>query len=59
MSNDEKVARLQQLLKPIIDWYKQAEADSDIDSSYLYDMTVERFDDLGRGDFQEIVEILK
>jgi hypothetical protein len=60
MSNDEKIAELRKILKPIIEWYRKVEGDGEPDSSYLYDTTHEVFSDyLSRGDYQSIIEILK
>ncbi len=59
MSNEEKIEALRKTLKPIIDWYRKVQEEGEPDSSYLYDTTYERFDDLlSRGDFQQIIEIL-
>lgn len=59
MSNDERVNALRKILKPIIDWYTKIEEEGEPDSSYLYDTTCDRFNDLSRGDLQQIIEILK
>jgi len=60
MSDTEKIEKLQNILKSIIDWYKATEVEGEPDSSYLYDVTVEQFENnLSRGDYQQIIEILK
>lgn len=59
MNNDEKIAELQKILKPTIDWYRKIKADGEPDSSYLYDTTIEVFNDnQTRGDIQNVIEIL-
>lgn len=60
MKDTEKVAQLQKILKPIIEWYKEVEENGTSDDSYLYDTTVDKFEEeLKRGDYQEIIELLK
>ena len=58
MSDSEKLEELRKILSPILEWYKKVKEDGEPDSSYLYDETCEQFNDLSRGDFQNIVEIL-
>ncbi len=38
--------------------YLEKEKTGEIDSSYIYDMSYEWFQDLSRGDYQRILEIL-
>jgi hypothetical protein len=60
MNDSERVEKLRQILKPVIDWYVGVEQDGEPDSSYLYDTTYEVFNEnLRGGDFQSIIEILK
>ena len=59
MSDNEKITKLRAILEPILVWYRQVEEQGEPDSSYLYDTTYEKFNDLSHGDFQQIVEILK
>ena len=59
MTDTEKVAALRKILQPIIKWYRITEA-GEVDGSYLYDVTVDEFERcLRRGDYQQIIEILK
>lgn len=59
LSDNEKIERLRQVLKPVIEWYRKIQEEGEPDSSYLYDVTYEKFEDnLSRGDFQQIIEIL-
>ena len=59
MSDSEKLQELQLILAPAIDWYKNVIEEGEPDSSYLYDTTVDVVNDnLSRGNFQRIVEIL-
>ena len=59
MSDSEKIEALRKTLAPVINWYNKVLEDGEPDASYLYDVTSERFDDLSRGDFQHIIEILR
>lgn len=60
MNNEERIKRLREILKPVIDWYNKIEAEGEPDGSYLYDTTYEMFNDnLTSGNYQEIIEILK
>lgn len=60
MSDAEKdIERLRAILKPVLEWYQKVVDEGEPDGSYLYDTTYEIFNNnLSRGDFQEIVEIL-
>lgn len=55
----EELQELRKILKPVIEWYEQVLEEGEPDSSYLYDMTYEQFNDLSRGDFQRIIEIVR
>ena len=46
--------RLKEILKNQIEWYKEHKDDED----YLYDMAYEQFNNLRRGEFKEILELL-
>jgi hypothetical protein len=60
MTDTEKLAQIRRILQPIIEWYKKIEEDGEPDGSYLYDVTVEKFEELlRRGDYQQIIELLK
>lgn len=60
MSDTEKLDQLRTILRPVITWYEQTLADGEPDSSYLYDVTCEKFEEeLSRGDFRSIIEILR
>ena len=59
MSDTEKLEELRKILKPILTWYEKVLEEGEPDSSYLYDTTVEEFNNLSRGDFQNIIEILR
>lgn len=60
MTDTERIEKLRTVLAPVIDWYTKVEEEGEPDSSYLYDTTYERFNDLiSQGDFQEIIELLK
>ena len=57
--------RLKEILKDQIEWYKNAKClenhpdeDLRIDDSFIYDMAIEEFSTLSRGDYMEILEIL-
>lgn len=54
MSDEEKVKILKSILSRQIEWYKENEDDM----SRVYDELYERFDDLTRGQFVEIIEVL-
>lgn len=58
MNDAEKIEKLRETLKPVIDWYRKVLEDGELDGSYLYDTTYEMFDNLSRGDFQKIIETL-
>lgn len=58
MSSEDKVIALKEILSPIIVWYKGVLADGEPDESYLYDMTYEHFNNLSRGEFLSIIEVL-
>lgn len=66
MNNDEKIKRLKEILKEGIDWYKEGirkqklpeDHEDKWDSSAVYDMSIDQFDNLRRGDCEEILEIL-
>ncbi len=59
--DEDKLNKLRNILSSQLEWYKEMlieeEAD-EIDGSYIYDTAYERFNDLSRGDFQAILEIL-
>ena len=56
----ERIVELQRILRPVIAWYDKIMAEGEPDGSYLYDTTYEVFNDnLSRGDFQSIIEILR
>lgn len=60
MSDSERITKLRIILEPVITWYKKVEEDGEPDSSYLFDATYEMVNDnLGRSDFQKIIELLK
>jgi len=53
--------QLKQILSKQISWYKEyseKEKIGEVDSSYIYDMAYEQFNDLSRGDCASILEIL-
>ncbi|MFI9507273.1 hypothetical protein [Nocardia sp. NPDC052566] len=57
---EQKIEALRAILKPVIDWYEGVLAQGEPDGSYLYDATIEQFQDrLNRGDFQSIIEIVR
>lgn len=66
MTDDQKVQRLKAVLSSQLDLYRKYKAretlseDSPghVDSSYVYDMACEWFNDLPRGAFQDILAIL-
>lgn len=53
-TNTSKITELQEILRKQIEWYKEH---SD-DESYVYDELYERFNDLSRGDFVDIIKVL-
>ena len=60
MSDTEKLEKLRAIVQPVLNWYESVLEEGEPDSSYLYDTTCEVFDEnLSRGDFQEIVELLR
>lgn len=59
MSDTEKLDKLRTILRPVITWYEKVLAEGEPDDSYLYDVTYEKFEELSRGDFQSIIEILR
>ena len=57
----EKLEQLKLIFREQIEWYKEntaKEKAGDLDSSYVYDMAVEQFNDLSRGDCASILAIL-
>jgi phage terminase Nu1 subunit (DNA packaging protein) len=66
MTDAERVEALRKLLAPVITWYRNVEAereaeddpDDAYDASYLYDETVNQFDQFHHGVYQQIIEIL-
>lgn len=59
-TDSEKLEELRKILKPVLEWYEKTLNAGEPDDSYLYDTTYEVFNDnLRRGDFQDIVEILR
>ncbi|HRF69820.1 MAG TPA: hypothetical protein PKV66_00150 [Candidatus Pelethenecus sp.] len=61
MSNDKKIENLEQILIKQIAWYKEKlelEEKGEVDSSYIYDMAYEEFNNLSRGDYLAILETL-
>lgn len=61
MSNDKKIENLEQILSKQIAWYKEKlelEDKGEVDSSYIYDMAYEAFQDLSRGEYLAILETL-
>ena len=60
MRDTERIEKLRNVLAKVIDWYEGVLAQGEPDSSYLYDTTYEVFNDnLSRGDFQQIIELLR
>lgn len=59
MTDSEKLEVLRATLAPVIKWYNQVLEEGEPDSSYLYDETCEQFNTLSRGDFQDIIEVLR
>lgn len=59
MTDTEKIESLRKTLAPIISWYNEVLKEGEPDSSYLYDETCEQFNSLSRGDFQQIIEVLR
>jgi hypothetical protein len=64
VTDTERVQELRKLLAPIIHWYQEIEAQAktdpdEYDSSYLYDMTVTKFEEFHHGVYQQIIELLK
>lgn len=61
MTDEEKIVKIKELLKPVLDWYavkiKEEEA-GEIDGSYIYDTAYEQFDQLSRGQLLGVIEIL-
>ena len=53
--------QLKKILSKQIAWYKEnteKEKTGEVDSSYIYDMAYEQFNDLSRGECAEILAIL-
>lgn len=53
--------QLKKILCEQLAWYKEAKAkeeSGEVDSSYIYDTACDQFDNLSRGAFAEILEIL-
>lgn len=59
MSAEDKIERLRQMFSRTIEWYQSVLETGEPDSSYLYDVTLDRFcDDVNRGDIQELIALL-
>lgn len=54
MKDSEKIVKLKQLFCEQIAWYQEHEDDQDL----IYDDLIGRFDELRRGDYVELIEIL-
>ena len=53
--------KLKQILAKQITWYKEyslKEKSGEVDSSYIYDMAYEQFNECSRSDYAEILAIL-
>ena len=56
MNDSEKITNLKVLLAPALAWHKKALAEEGED--YVYDRAYEHFDDMRRGDLEQILNIL-
>ena len=61
MTDTKKIERLKNILSQqlkLYGKYKEKEIKGEVDGSYIYDMAYEWFNDLSRGGFGSILEIL-
>ncbi len=61
MTDQKKIESLKFILREQISWYEKYAAEQDtgkLDGDYVYDHLYEKFNDLRRGDFVEIIEVL-
>lgn len=61
MTDQQKIEKLKFILRHQIVWYqdnKQKQEAGEIYGSYIYDNLSQQFDDLRRGDFVELLEVL-
>ncbi|WP_327139270.1 hypothetical protein [Nocardia sp. NBC_01327] len=57
---EQKLDQLRAVVAPVMAWYNDVLAKGEPDESYLYDVTVDKFEEkLSRGDFQAIIDILR
>lgn len=57
-TDSDRISELRKELAPVIDWYTRILAEGEPDLSYLYDSTVDQFEQLHHGIYQLIIEAL-
>jgi hypothetical protein len=62
MTDTEKIVKIKQILKPVLDWYfekLEEEKRGEIDSSYIYDTLWEQLSGIRRGDILTLIETIE